>query len=86
MAIVPLTKEEIKNFFRGDFQQKTFQISQTFDYQGLEGRLLSSSYTPTAENSLFEPMIAELKRLFTNHQKDGKIHILYDTNIYYGHI
>lgn len=81
-----VTKEEIENFFQGDFQQKTFQISQVFDYEGLEGRLLSSSYTPTAENSLFEPMIAELKRLFTNYQKDGKIHILYDTNIYYGQI
>jgi SAM-dependent methyltransferase len=81
-----VTPDEIKNFFQGDFQQKTFQMSQIFDYEGLEGRLLSSSYTPTAENPLFEPMIAELKRLFTNHQKDGKIHILYDTNIYYGQI
>ena len=81
-----VTKEEIKNFFQTDFKQKTFQMSQTFDYEGLEGRLLSSSYTPTTENSLFEPMIAELKRLFTKCQKDGKIHILYDTNIYYGHI
>lgn len=81
-----VTKEEIKNFFQTNFEQKTFQMSQIFDYAGLEGRLLSSSYTPTAENPLFEPMMAELKRLFTNHQKDGKIHILYDTNIYYGRI
>lgn len=81
-----ITKKEIKNFFQSEFQRATFQISQTFGYEGLKGRLLSSSYTPPPENSFFEPMIAELKRLFTKHQKDGKIHILYDTNIYYGQI
>lgn len=81
-----VTAQKIKEFFQTDFRQVTFQISQTFDYAGLEGRLLSSSYTPTAENPLFEPMIKELKLLFTKHQKDGKIHIFYDTNIYYGQI
>ncbi len=78
--------EIISDFFRGDFRQKTFQMAQVFDYQGLEGRTLSSSYTPTAENSRFAPMIKELKRLFTNHQKDGRIDFLYDTKIYYGQI
>lgn len=80
------SEEIIGEFFKTNFQQATFQNSQTFDYAGLEGRLLSSSYTPTAENALFAPMIKELKRLFTNRQKDGKIHFLYDTNIYYGQI
>ena len=81
-----VTRKELADFFRVDFRQATFQMSQTFDYEGLKGRLLSSSYTPTTENSLFEPMIKELDRLFTKHEKDGKIHILYDTNIYYGQI
>ncbi|MGI8467825.1 MAG: class I SAM-dependent methyltransferase [Pyrinomonadaceae bacterium] len=81
-----ISREIIGDFFQTDFRQATFQMSQEFDYAGLEGRLLSSSYTPTAENSLFEPMIKELKRLFTKYQKDDKIHIFYDTNIYYGQI
>lgn len=78
--------DDIREFFQTDFRQGAFQMSQVFDYAGLEGRVLSSSYTPTAENPLFEPMLKELKRLFTKHEKDGKIHIFYDTNIYYGHI
>ncbi len=78
--------EIIGEFFRGEFQKRTFQMAQIFDYAGLEGRLLSSSYTPTAENPLFAPMIEELKRLFTKHQKDGRIDFLYDTNIYFGRI
>lgn len=78
--------EIIGEFFQTDFNCKSFKNSQTFDYEGLKGRLLSSSYTPTAENSLFPAMIEELKRLFTNHQKDDRIDFLYDTKIYYGQI
>lgn len=81
-----VSREIIGDFFQTDFRQATFQNSQVFDFDGLRGRLLSSSYTPTAENPLFEPMIEELKRLFTKHQKDGKIDFIYDTNIYYGQI
>lgn len=78
--------EMIGDFFQTSFQRKTFQMSQKFDYAGLEGRLLSSSYTPTAENPRFEPMIKELKRLFTKHEKDGRINFLYNTKVYYGQL
>lgn len=81
-----VTKEIISDFFQTNFKQATFQNSQTFDYEGLQGRLLSSSYTPTAEHPRFPAMTEELKRLFTKHAKDDKIQILYDTNIYYGQI
>ncbi len=81
-----VSKEIISEFFQADFAQKTFQNAQVFDYESLKGRLLSSSYTPTRENSLYEPMIEELKRLFTNYQKDDRIDFLYDTKIYYGQI
>ncbi len=78
--------EIIADFFQTEFRQRTFQLSQVFDYEGLEGRLLSSSYTPTAGHPLFTLMIEELKRLFTKYEKDGRIHFLYDTNIYYGRL
>ncbi len=78
--------EIISEFFQADFKQKTFQNSQIFDYEGLQGRLLSSSYTPTHENPRFPAMIEELKRLFTKYEKDGRIDFLYDTNIYYGQL
>lgn len=81
-----VSKQIIGDFFQTQFRQATYHTLQTFDYAGLEGRLLSSSYTPTAENPLYEPMLKELKRLFTKHEKGGKISILYDTNIYYGQI
>ena len=81
-----ISKEIVADFFQTDFEQKTFQMSQTFDYAGLEGRLLSSSYTPTGENPRFAPMIKQLKRLFTKHAKTGRIDFLYDTKVYYGQL
>lgn len=80
------TPEVIGDFFQTNSSTATFYNTQTFDYEGLKGRLESSSYTPTEENSLYAPMIEELKRLFTKHEKNGKIDILYDTKIYYGHL
>ena len=38
---------------------------------------------PTESEKIFEPMIAELKSLFDKYAENGKIEILYDTNIFY---
>lgn len=77
------TPEVIRDFFQKDFRKAEFENAQTFDYEGLRGRLLSSSYTPTENHPRFEAMIKELERLFTEHEENGKITIFYDTIIYY---
>jgi SAM-dependent methyltransferase len=59
---------------------------QTFDFEGLRGRLLSSSYSPPADHPKHEPMLAELKRLFDIHQEDGCVRFEYETHIYYGRL
>lgn len=74
---------KLKEFFQNDFSQKTFRNVQTLDFDGLKGRLMSSSYMPTENDDRFEPMIVELRALFENHAENGKIEILYDTNIFY---
>lgn len=58
--------------------------SQTFDFTGLRGRLLSSSYAPAAGDPRHEPMLAELRRLFDDHAVEGTVRFDYDTEIYYG--
>jgi SAM-dependent methyltransferase len=75
--------EILKEFFQSEFKQKTFLNVQTLDFDGLKGRLLSSSYMPAETDFRFEPMVKELKRLFDNHAEQGKIQILYNTNIFY---
>jgi len=68
------------------FQLQTFENRQLFDYAGLEGRLLSSSYTPDADSPHYAEMREGLKVLFAEHQENGAVSFDYDTNVYYGHL
>ncbi len=81
-----ISDETLRNFFQTDYRRKSFLNVQSLDLAGLKGRMLSSSYMPTAENESFEPMIAELERLFADYEKDSRIEILYTTNIYHARI
>jgi hypothetical protein len=45
------TTDNIHEFFApASIQSRDFAMQQEFDYEGLEGRLLSSSYTPQASD------------------------------------
>jgi len=80
------TKKTLQNFFQTNFSQAVFQNSQTVDFKGLKGRMLSSSYIPSADNPRFEEMLKNLKSLFAEHAENGKIDILYNTKVFYGQI
>lgn len=81
-----VTKETLQNFFQTDFEQKTFSNVQKVSYKGLKGRMLSSSYIPTAENPRFAEMLEKLESLFAEHNQNDRIEILYDTKVFYGQI
>ena len=81
------TTEQIETFFApSQFQFRTFEYRQEFDYPALEGRLLSSSYTPQASDAAYTPMLRELRRIFDAHQVDGRVTFEYDTRAYYGQL
>lgn len=73
-------------FFPGGYEGAAFANRQDFDYPGLRGRLLSSSYVPQDGHPNFTPMLRELLRVFERHQKNGTVHFLYETEIYWGHL
>jgi ubiquinone/menaquinone biosynthesis C-methylase UbiE len=79
-------EKELREFFKKDFLRKTFQNEQILDLDGLEGRVLSSSYMPAADDAGYEPMAEELKALFTKYQENGRITLLYDTRVNYGQL
>lgn len=77
----------IRSFFgHDDFQTRRFYNEQVFDYEGLRGRLLSSSYTPEEGDPRFRPMLAELQRIFELHNRGGKVIFEYQTLVFYGHL
>jgi len=73
----------LASFFEQDFERATFANRQILDFDGLKGRILSSSYMPNVGEPKFEPMEDELESLFAKHAQGGKITILYDTNLFY---
>src|SRR4051812_17679476 len=68
------------------FEERTFDLQQVFDYAGVEGRLLSSSYAPGPGHLNYEPMLRELHRIFDVHQNSGQVVIEYVTRMFYGRL
>lgn len=64
-------------------QYRVLNTRQEFDYAGLEGRLLSSSYTPQPGDSGHIPMLNELKKIFEAHQAGDVVCMEYDTRLYF---
>lgn len=61
-----------------------FDHGQRLDYDGLAGRLLSSSYAPREGQPQHEPMMRALRELFDRCAVDGRIRFDYDTVTYVG--
>ena len=79
------TTDEIRDFFApSPYQEKTFKFGQQFDHEGLEGRLLSSSYTPQAGHPKYAAMLKQLRTIFDEHQVNSKVDVAYDTRVFYG--
>jgi len=77
--------EKIKVFFDpAAVELKIFPNYQDFDFHGLEGRLLSSSYMPAKDEPGYEAMSADLRTLFDRYQENGVIRINYDTKVFAG--
>ena len=81
-----ITEEIIGQFYRGQFGLASFEHSQRFDFAGVRGRLLSSSYAPDATHARHAAMIAELRRIFETHQTKNEVVFDYETKVYYGRL
>lgn len=81
------TTDTIHEFFAPtSFQARVFDNHQKIDYAGLEGRLLSSSYTPSPDHPNYRPMLDELRRIFDTHQAGGEVVLEYKTRVYYAQL
>jgi SAM-dependent methyltransferase len=81
------TTDAVNEFFDpAPYQEKVFEMRQDFDYAGLEGRLLSSSYAPGPGHPKHTPMLRELRRIFDLHLAAGRVTFEYKTRLYFGRL
>ena len=82
-----LDHSDIASFFApGSCRLAHFKFQQVFDYEGLEGRLLSSSFVPEPNHPNYELMRRDLRDIFNAHQKEGRVAFAYKTEVYYGQL
>src|SRR5262245_9975683 len=78
---------DMENFFgKGNFGRRELPNFQEFDFEGLAGRVRSSSYAPKEGHPNYEPMMAALRKLFDANQKFSRVRMEYTTQIYFGRL
>ncbi|MHA1188719.1 MAG: SAM-dependent methyltransferase, partial [Candidatus Heimdallarchaeota archaeon] len=80
-----ITFDQIAEFYGGT-DVKIFRCTnqQILDFEGLKGRLFSSSYTPKENEPNYQPLLSALKELFDKYQVNGKVTMEYKTKMHYG--
>ena len=80
-------EEQMHTFFQtGAYRQQQLPNLQVFDFEGLAGRVRSSSYMPAQDHPQFAPTMAELKRIFEAYQQNGCVRMEYLTRLYFGQL
>jgi SAM-dependent methyltransferase len=61
-----------------------FANEQKFDLEGLRGRFMSSSYAPMRGTAGYGELMKEIDCLFDKFQRDGRVTLSYNTEVYVG--
>jgi ubiquinone/menaquinone biosynthesis C-methylase UbiE len=79
--------QKIREFFgSGTFSQRDLPNAQVMDWDGLAGRLRSSSYAPQEGQANYAPMMADLEKLFRASEQEGHVRMEYATHVYFGRL
>lgn len=80
--------DDVVQSFFGEVEVQRYALPsrQVFDFEGLRGRLLSSSYAPAEGHPNHAPMMAALAALFAEHQQGGVVAFEYETRVYCGRL
>jgi SAM-dependent methyltransferase len=76
----------MREYFGCDPERAVFAHRQVFDFEGLKGRLMSSSYAPEPGHPEHEPLMAGLEELFGRHHCGGSVVFPYRTLVYFGRV
>jgi SAM-dependent methyltransferase len=77
--------EKMRAFFDpGTVRSTDLPNHQDFDFDGLAGRLRSSSYAPAENHPHYAPMMAELRQIFDRYEHHGTVRMEYFARVYFG--
>ena len=76
----------LAGFFAPGFGRHSLPNAQVLDFDALRGRLLSSSYAPSAGHPRHAPMLADLEKIFRDHQSGGHVRFDYETQVFFGRV
>jgi SAM-dependent methyltransferase len=80
-------EESLRGLFgETGWTERRFDSAQHFDFAGLRGRLLSSSYTPKEGDPRRAAMLAALPAVFEAHAREGRVAFEYDTRVFMGRL
>ncbi len=78
---------ELDRFFGGSaWRLEKLPNQQQLDLDGLRGRFTSSSYAPLPTAPGYQELMAELASLYAEYQVDGRVTLLYETEVYFGRL
>ena len=81
------TSKDISGFFApNQLIVSAFENTQEFDFEGLKGRVASSSYTPEPGSLASLRMLEALEAVFTKYAVKGRVVVEYDTRVYFGQL
>lgn len=76
----------MRAYLGGSMACASFANQQLFDYAGLVGRLMSSSYAPEPGHPAHEPLLEGLRAVFERHAHEGRVVFPYVTLVYYAQL
>lgn len=80
-------RKRLAEFFSPqEMRTEIFPNAQELTLEGLEGRLLSSSYMPQPGHPRFAEVMAATERLFTENEREGVVRIEYECVVEYGRL
>lgn len=73
-------------FGDGGYEERVFPNAQHFDWDGLYGRAMSSSYVPAPAHPQHASFVEGLRACYERYARDGVVTFEYDTRVYYGRL
>jgi SAM-dependent methyltransferase len=86
-AIREAGKGRIAGFFAPQpYSVEEFPNRQTFHYEALLGRIVSSSYLPNEGDPDYPALASEVREIFERWQQEGSVEFEYRTRVYWGRL